>query len=207
MRAGLCGAGSGRMGTPCGGRRSDAVRRPNAPRRGRVRLCPQGVPIPGGRGRTRFGAAPRWPSIAAIVAGCLLLAGCFELDESFVLNSDGSGSLRARIKIIPQLARFDESEGLAEHDLPFFTEEEVREWGRAEGLKVREAEVRDTPDGGKIGSFLVEFDDIHKFARSGVARHFAFALERSAYVGQTSKPTNCLSKSRPPAPALFSAIA
>jgi len=106
---------------------------------------------------------------------CVALLGCFDLEEELRINADGSGSAEARIELIPQaveaLEEFSQIPGVSDSGFPLsLSEQDLRAWLERRGIDVADLSVDDRPDGGKVFTVVVAFDDLRDFASTEFAR-------------------------------------
>jgi len=107
---------------------------------------------------------------------CVALVGCFDLEEELRINADGSGSAKARIEAIPQaieaLAGLRQIPGTTRGFPLSLEEQDMRAWFERRGVEVADLTVQDRPDGGKVFTVALAFDDLREFASAEFA-HFS----------------------------------
>lgn len=119
------------------------------------------------------------------LALCLLAAGCIKKDYKFVLNEDGSGSLRVRHIVDGDLlVDMQRTKDVFHRPMTRFnqaillTEEEIRELGEEEGVDVSNVSLRTNEDGERVVEFELAFDSISTFAATAGPKIFPFQLNQ-----------------------------
>ena len=118
---------------------------------------------------------------------CVALVGCFDLEEELRINADGSGSAKARIEIIPQaveaLAGVGQIPGATTTGFPVsLDEQDMQAWFERSGIEVADLTVQDRPDGGKVATVALLFDDVRELASTDLTRFSMAAGEGDAIV-------------------------
>jgi hypothetical protein len=117
----------------------------------------------------------------------LFAIGCAKLDEKFVLNPDGSGSLSVHLELNPKtVTALTFMSGGDWQMLPMalmpatipMTEDSIRALGNADVI-IKHIQVTDLTNGGKRLNVLAEFTSISKFVRSKAARYFPFRIDQT----------------------------
>ena len=117
----------------------------------------------------------------------LMLCGCLELEQKFVLKADGSGELHCDYVLTPEALEALQTDTLALH-MPWgvpimqtfpLTAAEIKRLAQADGLTLRGLEVTDTKKGGRRLKYIIAFKSLRKFAKSKASALFRFQLSKA----------------------------